>query len=106
MRLFDYVGAPDAERVIVMMGSGAETAQETVEHLPPGRKVGVLKVRLYRPFCLAHLLAALPASTAQAIAVLDRCKEPGADGEPLLQGRAWSRWPRPPARRFATPCRR
>ncbi|MFN3751078.1 MAG: pyruvate:ferredoxin (flavodoxin) oxidoreductase [Thiobacillus sp.] len=84
-RLFDYVGAPDAERVIVLMGSGAETAHETVEHLTArGEKVGVLKVRLYRPFSSAALLAALPA-TARAVAVLDRCKEPGADGEPLYK---------------------
>ena len=84
-RLFDYVGAPDAERVVVLMGSGAETAHETVEHLTArGEKVGVLKVRLYRPFSPAALLAALPA-TARAVAVLDRCKEPGADGEPLYK---------------------
>ncbi|MBU1364975.1 MAG: pyruvate:ferredoxin (flavodoxin) oxidoreductase [Gammaproteobacteria bacterium] len=84
-KLFDYVGAPDAERVIVMMGSGAETAQETVEHLNrQGEKVGLLKVRLYRPWAPEALLAALPATT-RAIAVLDRCKEPGADGEPLFK---------------------
>jgi pyruvate-ferredoxin/flavodoxin oxidoreductase len=84
-RLFDYVGAPDAERVIIMMGSGAETAQETVEHLNrQGEKVGLLKVRLYRPWAPAALLAALPVTT-KAIAVLDRCKEPGADGEPLFK---------------------
>jgi pyruvate-ferredoxin/flavodoxin oxidoreductase len=81
--LFDYVGAPDAERVIVMMGSGAEVAHETVEAMTAaGEKVGVLKVRLYRPFSKEALIAALPA-TAQAIAVLDRTKEPGALGEPL-----------------------
>lgn len=84
-RLFDYVGAEDAERVVVLMGSGAETAHETVAHLRArGEKVGVLKVRLYRPFAAAALLDALPAS-ARAIAVLDRCKEPGADGEPLYK---------------------
>jgi len=84
-KLFDYVGAPDAERVIVMMGSGAETAQETVEHLArQGEKVGLLKVRLFRPWAPAALLAAMPA-TARSIAVLDRCKEPGADGEPLFK---------------------
>ena len=84
-RLFEYVGAPDAERVIIMMGSGAECAHETVEWMQErGEKVGVLKVRLFRPFSAAHLLAALPA-TAQRIAVLDRTKEPGATGEPLLQ---------------------
>jgi pyruvate-ferredoxin/flavodoxin oxidoreductase len=82
-RLFDYAGAPDAERVIVMMGSGAETAQETAEHLlARGEKVGVLKVRLYRPFSAEHFLAALPA-TARTVAVLDRTKEPGSVGEPL-----------------------
>ncbi len=84
-RLFDYVGAADAERVIVLMGSGAEAAHETVEHLTAqGEKVGVLKVRLYRPFDAAALLAALPASV-KAVAVLDRTKEPGADGEPLYK---------------------
>jgi len=83
--LFDYVGAADAERVIVLMGSGAETVHETVEHLVArGEKVGVVKVRLYRPFAADALLAALPAS-ASAVAVLDRCKEPGADGEPLYK---------------------
>jgi pyruvate-ferredoxin/flavodoxin oxidoreductase len=82
-RLFDYVGAPDAERVIVMMGSGADVAHETVDALvAAGEKVGVLKVRLYRPFSEEHFVAALPAS-AKAIAVLDRTKEPGALGEPL-----------------------
>jgi pyruvate-ferredoxin/flavodoxin oxidoreductase len=82
-KLFDYVGAPDAERVIVMMGSGAETAHETVEYMAArGEKVGVLKVRLYRPFSAATFLLALPASVKQ-IAVLDRTKEPGATGEPL-----------------------
>src|SRR5436305_14141166 len=75
-RLFDYVGAADAERVIVMMGSGCETAEETVQALlAEGEKVGLLKVRLYRPFSNKHLLAALPA-TARSIAVLDRTKEP------------------------------
>ena len=81
--LFDYVGAPDAERVIVIMGSGAETAHETVEHLVArGEKVGVVKVRLYRPFSIEHFLAALP-STVKRVAVLDRTKEPGSAGEPL-----------------------
>jgi pyruvate-ferredoxin/flavodoxin oxidoreductase len=81
--LFDYVGAPDAERVIVMMGSGAEAAQETVEHLNRrGEKVGLLKVRLYRPFSVNHFLEALPASVKK-IAVLDRTKESGAAGDPL-----------------------
>ncbi|MGA2629282.1 MAG: pyruvate:ferredoxin (flavodoxin) oxidoreductase [Terriglobia bacterium] len=81
--LFDYVGAPDAERVVILMGSGAEAAQETVEHLTAqGEKVGVLKVRLYRPFSPEHLVAALP-GTVKTLAVLDRTKEPGAAGEPL-----------------------
>ncbi len=84
-RLFDYVGAPDAERVIVVMGSAAETVEETVEHLcARGEKVGLLKLRLFRPFAGERLLAAIPAS-AKAIAVLDRCKESGADGEPLYK---------------------
>ncbi len=82
-RLFDYVGHPEAERVIVMMGSGAETAHETVEHLlAREERVGLLKVRLYRPLSAERLAAALP-STARRIAVLDRTKEPGAAGEPL-----------------------
>ena len=83
--LFEYVGAPDADRVIILMGSGAECAHETVEWMTAqGDKVGVLKVRLFRPFSAAHFLAALPA-TARHVAVLDRTKEPGATGEPLLQ---------------------
>ncbi len=82
-RLFEYVGAPDAERVIVVMGSGAEIAHETVEYLNAhGEKVGLLKVRLYRPFCVKSFMEALPASVRQ-IAVLDRTKESGAIGEPL-----------------------
>ncbi len=82
-RPFDYVGDPDAGRVLVLMGSAAETAQETVEHLNRrGDKVGVLKVRLYRPFSVKDFVAALPAST-RAVAVLDRTKEPGSVGEPL-----------------------
>ena len=81
--LFDYVGAPDAERVIVLMGSGAEAAHETVGYLAArGEKVGVLKVRLYRPFSVEHFVQALPKSV-KTIAVLDRTKEPGAAGEPL-----------------------
>jgi pyruvate-ferredoxin/flavodoxin oxidoreductase len=81
--LFEYIGAPDAERVVVLMGSGAETAQETVEHLvAQGEKVGALKVRLYRPFSVEHFIAALPRSV-KTIAALDRTKEPGAIGEPL-----------------------
>ncbi len=82
--LFDYYGAPDAERVIVMMGSGSETACETVDWLRKNgnEKVGVLIVRLYRPFDLAKFMAALPATT-KAIAVLDRTKEPGSPCEPM-----------------------
>jgi pyruvate-ferredoxin/flavodoxin oxidoreductase len=82
-RLFDYFGAPDAEQVLVVMGSGAEVAQEAVEQLNRhGARFGVLKVRLYRPFSIEHFIAALP-PTVEAIAVLDRCKEPGGVGEPL-----------------------
>jgi pyruvate-ferredoxin/flavodoxin oxidoreductase len=82
-RLFDYVGSPQAERVIVLMGSGAEAAHEAVEYLTArGEKVGLVKVRLFRPFSVPDLLAALPASV-KTIAVLDRTKEPGSPGEPL-----------------------
>ena len=82
--LFQYVGAPDADRVIVLMGSGADAAHETVDYMTAkmGEKVGVLKVRLYRPFSVEHFLKALPA-TVKTIAVLDRTKEPGSAGEPL-----------------------
>ncbi|MDJ0604993.1 pyruvate:ferredoxin (flavodoxin) oxidoreductase, partial [Microcystis sp. M53602_WE12] len=81
--LYEYHGAPDAERVIMLMGSGGETVHETVDYLNQnGAKVGVLKVRLYRPFAADKLLAALP-TTVKKIAVLDRCKEPGAGGDPL-----------------------
>jgi pyruvate-ferredoxin/flavodoxin oxidoreductase len=84
-RLFDYVGSPDAERVIVLMGSGAETVEETVEALAvEGQKVGLVKVRLYRPFSGKHLIEALPVTT-RSIAVLDRTKEAGGAGEPLYQ---------------------
>ena len=84
-KLFDYVGAADAERVIIAMGSGVESVEETVNHLVArGEKVGLLKVRLFRPFAPQALLAALPTSV-QALAVLDRCKEPGADGEPMFK---------------------
>src|SRR6185369_9305291 len=84
-KLFEYVGDPNAERVLVMMGSGCETAEETVESLnQSGEKVGLLKVRLYRPFSVKHFIDALPAKT-KAIAVLDRTKEPGSTGEPLYQ---------------------
>lgn len=82
---FEYFGHPEAERVLVLMGSGATTARETVDYLTAQReRVGVVQVRLYRPFSAKHLLAMLPASV-QAMAVLDRTKEPGALGEPLYQ---------------------
>src|SRR5438128_2064001 len=82
-RLYEYYGAPDAERVMVLMGSACETAADTANFLnATGAKVGVLNVRLFRPFDSARLVAALPAS-AKTIAVLDRCKEPGGAGEPL-----------------------
>ena len=82
--LFDYVGAPDATEVVVVMGSGAATVERAVDAMVArGEKVGVLKVRLYRPFSAHGLIAALPA-TVETIAVLDRTKEPGAVGEPLL----------------------
>src|SRR5499426_4166554 len=82
-QLFEYVGHPVADRVIVIMGSGAETVHETVDHLVgSGEKVGVLKVRLYRPFSRGAFLAALPRNVRH-LAVLDRTKEPGAPGDPL-----------------------
>jgi len=81
--LFDYYGAPDAERVIIAMGSGCGAIEEAIDTLTAkGEKVGLIKVRLYRPWSPAHLLAAIPA-TAKTIAVLDRTKEPGSNGEPL-----------------------
>jgi pyruvate-ferredoxin/flavodoxin oxidoreductase len=83
--LFDYHGHPQAERVIILMGSGAEAVHETVDYLvAKGEKVGVIKVRLYRPFSITHFLKALP-QTVKSIAVLDRTKEPGSAGEPLYQ---------------------
>ena len=83
--LYDYVGAPDAERVIMLMGSGADAAEETVDHLTAhGEKVGLVKVRLYRPFAADELLKVIPVTTKR-LAVLDRTKEPGADGEPLYK---------------------
>lgn len=82
---FNYYGAPDAEEVIIVMGSAAETAKETVAYLcSRGRKAGVIQVHLYRPFSAGHLLSVLPASVKK-IAVLDRTKEPGGMGEPLYQ---------------------
>ena len=84
-KLFEYVGSEDAEAVIVLMGSGCEAAHETVEHLlGEGRKIGVIKVRMYRPFASDTFLAAIPPGVRR-IAVLDRTKEPGADGEPLYK---------------------
>jgi len=83
--LFDYTGAEDAERVIIMMGAGGVAAAETAKALvAQGEKVGVVQVRLYRPFSIEHLFKALPASV-KSVAVLDRTKEPGAIGEPLYQ---------------------
>jgi pyruvate-ferredoxin/flavodoxin oxidoreductase len=82
-KLFEYVGAPDAERVVALMGSGAETVHEYVEWaVARGEKIGLLKVRLFRPFSARHLAAALP-STVKTLCVLDRCKEPGAAADPL-----------------------
>ena len=82
-QLFNYYGAPDAERVIVAMGSICDVAEEVIDYLvAQGEKVGLVKVRLFRPFCPEKLIAAIPA-TAKKIAVLDRTKEPGAQGEPL-----------------------
>jgi pyruvate-ferredoxin/flavodoxin oxidoreductase len=81
--LYDYFGHPEAERVVVIMGSGGETAEETVNHLAAkGEKVGVIRVRLYRPFSIEHFVKALP-NSVKSIAALDRTKEPGASGEPL-----------------------
>ena len=81
--LFDYYGAADAERVIILMGSATEAAREAIDYLTSqGEKVGMVAVHLYRPFSVKHLLAAVP-KTATRIAVLDRTKEPGAEGEPL-----------------------
>ena len=81
--LFDYYGAPDADKVIIAMGSVCDTAEETIDYLlSKGEKVGLIKVRLYRPFSVKHLLSVIP-KTTKKIAVLDRTKEPGAIGEPL-----------------------
>ena len=84
-KLFEYSGAPDAERVVIVMGSGADTVEETINYLVArGEKVGVVKVHLFRPFSVEHFIAAIPASV-KSIAVLDRTKEPGAIGEPLYE---------------------
>ncbi len=82
-KLFDYFGSPDAERVLVVMGSAADTTRETVDFLTAqGEKIGLIQIHLFRPFSAAHFLAAVP-KTTRAIAVLDRTKEPGAPGEPV-----------------------
>ena len=84
-QLFNYYGAPDADRVIVAMGSICDVAEEVIDYLNAhGEKVGLVKVRLFRPFAPEKLVAAIPA-TAKRVAVLDRTKEPGAMGEPLYQ---------------------
>ena len=81
--LFNYYGAPDAENVIVLMGSATEPARECIDYLmKQGKKVGMVAVHLYRPFSVDYLRKALP-ETVKRIAVLDRTKEPGAEGEPL-----------------------
>ena len=82
--LFNYYGDPEADRVIILMGSATEAAREAIDYLreEKGEKVGLVSVHLYRPFSVKHLLAAVP-KTAKRIAVLDRTKEPGANGEPL-----------------------
>ncbi len=83
--LFEYVGSPNAERVVIIMGSGAEAAEETVDYLNlRGENIGLLKVRLFRPFDISRFIDALP-KTVKSIAVLDRTKEPGASGEPMYQ---------------------
>ncbi len=85
-KLFDYYGAPDADRVMIIMGSAADAAQETVDWLAKkGEKVGVVTVHLYRPFSIKHFLAAIPLKTVKAFAVLDRTKEPGSLGEPMYE---------------------
>jgi pyruvate-ferredoxin/flavodoxin oxidoreductase len=96
-RLFEYHGAPDAERVVVAMGSAAATVAATVDALGPEARVGVLTVKLFRPFSVEHFLAALPA-TVKRIAVLDRTKEPGAIGEPLYQDAATALFQNPDRR--------
>jgi pyruvate-ferredoxin/flavodoxin oxidoreductase len=116
-KLFEYVGAPDAERVIVIMGSGADAVHETADYLnAKGEKVGVLKVRLYRPFSVEHFIAALPKSV-KSITVLDRTKEPGAIGEPLYMdvvtalaeaiadGRTLSAMPKTTGGRYGLSCK-
>jgi pyruvate-ferredoxin/flavodoxin oxidoreductase len=102
--LFEYVGAPDAERVVVMMGSGCETAEETVNLVGAGEKVGVVKVRLYRPFSVAATSGGA-AADGEGIAVLDRTKEPGsaASRSTRTSSRPWrGRWPKATRRSSAT----
>ena len=83
--LFDYYGAPDADRVVVCMGSFCDTLEEVIDYLNAhGEKVGLIKVRLYRPWSIEHFIAALP-ETVKKIAVLDRTKEAGSIGEPLYE---------------------
>jgi pyruvate-ferredoxin/flavodoxin oxidoreductase len=83
--LFDYVGHPDADRIIIMMGSGAEAAEEYIDWaVAKGEKIGMVKVRLFRPFSVSHFIGSLP-KTLKQIAVLDRTKEPGSEGEPLYK---------------------
>lgn len=83
--LFEYIGAPDAEKVVIVMGSGAEAVHETIDYLvAKGEKIGAIKVRLYRPFSVENFIKTLP-ETTKSIAVLDRTKEPGSIGEPLYQ---------------------
>jgi pyruvate-ferredoxin/flavodoxin oxidoreductase len=84
-KLFNYYGAPDADRIIIAMGSGCDAIEETIDYLNSnGEKVGLLKVHLYRPFSIEHFIKAIPESVKK-IAVLDRTKEPGSIGEPLYQ---------------------
>ena len=98
-KLYDYVGAKDAEYVVVAMGSGCDTLHETVDALvKEGKKVGLLKVHLYRPFSMVDFVKALPA-TVKVVTVLDRVKEPGAIGDPLYLDVGRDRRPAVPRRR-------
>jgi pyruvate-ferredoxin/flavodoxin oxidoreductase len=93
--LYDYYGPTDAERLVMLMGSGASAVEETVDMLTKSQeKVGLLKVRLFRPFAADVFMNAIPA-TVKAIAVLDRTKEPGAPGEPLYRKNSLPQWSRP-----------
>ena len=101
-KLFNYYGAPDADRVIIAMGSICDVAEEVIDYLKAhGEKVGLVKVRLDRPFRADKLIAAIPA-TCKKIAVLDRTKEPGAQGEPLYSTSS-PRWPTPAATTSSSP---